>query len=71
VKYNHTSDAWAQLKLLYLPVLQAIFPAKLWQFDCCEVVKWYDPAVVYPEPVVLAHDITMRHQAFKVHIHNI
>ena len=71
VKYNHTSDAWAQLKLLYLPVLQAIFPAKLWQFDCCEVGKWYDPAVVYPEPVVLAHDITMRHQAFKVHIHNL
>jgi hypothetical protein len=71
IKYNHTPDAWAQLKLLYLPVLQHIFPAELWQFDCCEIVKWYDPMVLYPEPTVLSQDIAMRHRAFKVHIHNL
>lgn len=71
VKYNHTPDAWAQLKLLYLPVLQVIFPAHLWKFDCCEIVKWFDPAVAFPEPVMLAHDIAMRYPSFKVHIHNL
>lgn len=69
VKYQHTSDAWWQVKKLYLPVLQAMFPANLWEFDFCEVVKWYDPATAFPERVVLAQEICMRHPAFKVHIY--
>lgn len=69
VKYQHTSDAWWQLRHLYLPVLAQIFPPALWRFDVCEVVKWYDPAVVFPERVVLAHEPALDNSAFKIHIY--
>ena len=69
VKYQHTSDAWWQVKHLYLPVLQVMFPEKLWTFDFCEVVKWYDPATPFPEKVVLAQEVCMKHPSFKVHIY--
>lgn len=68
VKYQHTSDAWYQVKELYLPVLQVMFPSPLWTFDFCEVVKWYDPDTAFPEKVVLAQEVSMRHPSFKVHI---
>lgn len=68
VKYQHTSDAWWQVKHLYAPVLRAMFPEHLWELDYCEVVKWYDPATPFPEKTVLAQEISMRHPAFKVHI---
>lgn len=68
VKYQHTSDAWWQVRGLYEPVLRVIFPASLWSFDACEVVKWYDPATLFPEKTVLAQDVGMEHPSFKVHI---
>jgi len=68
VKYQHTSDAWWQVRHLYQPVLEAMFPPRLWTFDACEVVKWYDPATLFPERTVLAQDIGMKHSHFKVHI---
>lgn len=68
VKYQHTSDAWWQVRHLYLPVLQAMFPPALWEFDFCEVVKWYDPATPFPERTVLAQEVCMRHPSFKIHI---
>ncbi len=68
VKYQHTSDAWWQVRRLYQPVLEVMFPAHLWAFDACEVVKWYDPATLFPEKTVLAQEVGMKHSAFKVHI---
>lgn len=68
MKYQHTSDAWWQVRWLYQPVLAAMFPPELWQFDACEVVKWYDPATLFPEKVVLAQEVGLAHTAFKVHI---
>lgn len=68
VKYQHTADAWWQTRHLYGPVLQSIFPAALWALEACEVVKWYDPAVRFPEQLVLANEINMKTPAFKVHI---
>lgn len=68
VKYQHTSDAWWQVRQLYQPVLASMFPEKLWHFDACEVVKWYDPATLFPERIVLAQEVGMKHPAFKVHI---
>lgn len=56
MKYTHTSDAWWQLKFLYLPTLRWLFPEKLWSFSVCEVVKWYDPAIAFPERVKMAVD---------------
>lgn len=69
IKYQFTSDAWWQVKHLYEPVLRVMFPATLWCFDYCQVVKWYDPATPFPEPVVLAHEVSMVHPKFKVHIY--
>ena len=47
VKYQHTSDAWWQLKHLYVPVLQRVMPG--YTFGMLEIVHWFDPAVVWPE----------------------
>jgi len=55
-KYQHTSDAWWQLRQLYFPVIRSLFPAHLWDIALCEVVKWYDPAVTFPENIVMAKE---------------
>ena len=47
VKYQHTADAWWQLNELYMPVVRKAFPG--WTVTMCEVVKWFDPAVVCPQ----------------------
>lgn len=60
IKYQHTSDAWWQLRRLYLPVVRAAFPATLWSISCLEIVKWYDPATLFPEPTVLLYDPSLR-----------
>lgn len=55
-KYQHTSDAWWQLRQLYFPVIRALFPRHLWEIGLCEVVKWYDPVTAFPEKVVMARE---------------
>lgn len=68
-KLQHTSDAWWQLKWLYLPVIVKAFPHDLWDFSMCEVVKWYDPAVSFPEKVKLRPNVDeTRPGEFGVHI---
>lgn len=70
VKYQHTSQAWGQLKLKYGPVLGHLFPAHLWKIAYVEVVKWYDPAVNFPEHVHLIRDIKQASPgAISVHIY--
>lgn len=51
MKLQHTTDAWWQLRKLYQPVLEQMFPRNLWEFRVLEVVKWFDPAVPWPEPI--------------------
>jgi len=63
-KYQHTADAWWQVRHLYQPVLEHMLPRTLWTYEVCEVVKWYDPAVVFPERVVLAGEVDMKHKDF-------
>lgn len=70
IKYSHTSDAWWQVKKLYLPVLSKIFPKEIWRFECGEVVKWYDPDIFFPESVQLVNSPMKSSNAFKVHIFN-
>lgn len=68
-KYNHCLDAWRQLRLLYAPVVAAAFGADLWAISCVEVAKWYDPAVLLPEPVRLVRDpLDAAPKDFGVHI---
>lgn len=68
IKYQHTPLAWWQLKKLYHPVLRKICPETLWKVDFCEIVKFYDPLISFPEPVVLACHVLMPSDKFKVHI---
>lgn len=56
-KLQHTSDAWWQLKWLYLPVIAKAFPGTHWKYGLIEVTKWYDPATAFPEKVKLRADI--------------
>lgn len=53
IKYQHTSDSWWQMRKLYEPVLELIFPRHLWRYSTLELVKWYDPVIAYPEPIRL------------------
>lgn len=58
IKLQHTPHAWWQLRWLYLPVVRALFAADhLWQYEVVEVVRWYDPAISFPEPVALCADV--------------
>lgn len=50
IKIKHTSDAWWQIWHLYVPVMRNIFPT--YEFRGIEIVKWYDPAVVFPKSVM-------------------
>jgi hypothetical protein len=69
IKYQHTPDAWWQLKTLYYPILAVAFPPNLWRFAFCEVVKWHDPAVAFPEPYRLTPSpAALSPGAFGVHI---
>lgn len=55
VKYQHTPDAWFQLRELYAPVVGAALGPH-WQLAMVEVVKWYDPATFFPERHVMCPD---------------
>lgn len=54
-KYQHTIDAWQQLRLLYEPVIAFLHRGA--PIAVLEIVKWYDCAVEFPEPVKLVKDI--------------
>ena len=69
VKYQHTPLAWWQLLQLYAPVVAKLFPKQLWTLDVCEVVKWYDASTVFPVRPVLAAQVHMPIEFFKVHIY--
>lgn len=69
VKYQHTSDAWWQLVHIYRPVLEAIFPPGEWEYNYLEVVKWYDPSVLFPCTHRLTPDpLDLKQNEFGVHI---
>lgn len=47
IKYQHTPDAWRQLRLLYEPVIKFMYP----DFDIAlvEICRWFDPHTQFPE----------------------
>lgn len=47
MKLRHTDRAWWALRYVYEPLFSFLFPS--WRVACCEVVRWYDPAVPWPE----------------------
>ena len=59
MKYSHTARAWWQLRRMYEPLLRAYTLQTNdanWTIEVCEVTKWYDPQVDFPEPVTLVRD---------------
>ena len=68
-KYQHTANAWWQVEQLYKPVVREAFRALAPRLDSCEVVKWFDPAVIFPCKPLLCGDITKVPEGeFGVHI---
>ena len=55
IKYQHTADAWWQLRHLYQPVLAIALPG--FRFRLVEIVHWYDPLVVWPEQPALIRSL--------------
>lgn len=65
-KYQHTANAWFQLRALYQPLLEFLMQKPV---TVLEVVKWYDCAVAFPEPVHLVADPSdWQSSDFGVHI---
>ena len=57
IKLRHCTDAYWQLRKLYQPVLRGMFPASLWDIRCIEIVRWYDPCVVWPERHIMRENV--------------
>lgn len=66
VKYQHTIDAWWQLQR-YLSIVREVFGSG-WSYSLCEVVKWYDCAIQFPEPIQLLAEL-QRSKAGTLHVH--
>ena len=65
-KYQHTPDAWWQLRMIYQPLLEHLTAKAV---SVLEVVKWYDCATAFPEPARLVADPRgWRGREFGVHI---
>lgn len=65
-KYQHTPEAWEQLRLVYGPLLEFMLGKRV---VILETVKWFDPLVAVPEPVELVADpVRWTGAAFGVHI---
>lgn len=68
VKYSHTAEAHRQLRNVYAPVLARIFPPSLWRLRLVELVKWYDPAVAFPEATDMCPD-PFAHSSNRIGVH--
>lgn len=73
VKYQHTADAWLQLRRLYQPILEFLFSTHdaLWTINVVEMVRWYEPHTSFPESDRMCPIIHQAHLSmFNVHIWN-
>lgn len=67
IKYQHTVDAWWQLRHLYAPVIEKILPG--YQLCLLEVCHWHDPAVAFPERYGLIRNLEEAPFDNSVHVH--
>jgi len=54
IKYQHMPEAWWQLRRLYQPVLQTMYPRS--SICVLEVCRSFDPHTPFPEPTVLVDE---------------
>lgn len=52
MKHSHTVTAWWQLRRKYQPLIRHLF-GEDWSIHVCEITRWLDPALVFPEEIVL------------------
>jgi hypothetical protein len=55
VKLRHCIDAWHHLRRLYAPVVSLAFKKPV---VCVEIVKYFDPAVRFPEPTKMIRSLS-------------
>jgi len=55
IKLKHTIAAYFWLRELYEPLIRHIF-GNDFRYAVCEVVKWYDSSVQWPEPLRMTKD---------------
>ncbi len=68
VKLSHNTDSWWQIRHLYEPVTRFLF-GKEWKYAACEVTRFCDPSVKFPEDITLTPDPLMLWSgAFGVHV---
>lgn len=74
IKLKHTSDAWWQVRRLYLPLVQHIFGTMDWNYISIELAKWFDPHTKFPERFEFVDNIrdapTLPPHTFHVHLWN-
>lgn len=61
IKLKHTDEAWHQLNLLYLPVVQRAFPSH--KIKLLEVVRWYEPTTELPGKTLQVIDAGMHFES--------
>jgi hypothetical protein len=66
IKYQHTSDAWWQLRWLYEPVLSIILPGVIGLVEICH---WHDPATAFPEQYDLTKNPLVIPNAKRLAVH--
>jgi hypothetical protein len=70
IKLQHTALAWWQCRQLYLPVVRKLLGPSF-SYNCCEIVKWFDPHTIFPETFSLVAEPYRPNTAgFTVHIHS-
>lgn len=57
MKLTHTCYAWWGLRRLYEPLIRKIF-GRDWTYAVCEVCRYYDPEVAFPEPFTFVRSPT-------------
>lgn len=67
IKYQHTNEAWKQLRLLYEPVLKFLYPS--YSIACLEICRWFDPHVPFGEHYYYSeHPLSAHDNQLGVHI---
>lgn len=70
IKLRHTQSAWFSLRQLYEPLIRYLFGPR-WRYAVCEIVRWFEPRIPWPEPMQLTPSIAMLGaNEFGVHIWN-
>lgn len=71
VKLRHTSDAWWQLAMKYLPLVKELFGTDF-EYSLLEVTKWHDPSTIFPVSYRMIPRIhSIKPNEFGVHIWNL